>query len=163
MRTVSVLLGGMIITLAAGVTLQHLLTPDFNLLIVRLFRTPLNSNDWPDVWRQWHHVNMVSVFICAPLAAIAAGVFVGLLQRRHVAFVAACTQVLNLLVQLSSQRVSLGAHSVSLASFFGQNSLPFFAAMIAAVLCHRLIAPGGIHNASGGWPTSRRSITQAGG
>ena len=139
LRTASVLSGGVVVSFAANVALQHYLTPDFNQLIVRMFTTPVNSNDWSEVSRQWHHANLVSLFVRAPLAGLLVGIFVGALQRHQVALVAACAQVPDFLGLLWSDRIRIGDHSVSLASFLAQHSLPFIAAIVAAMVCHRIL------------------------
>ena len=144
MRTFAIFLGGLVVSFVVNVALQRFLTPDFNQLIIRMFSTPLNSNDWPEIARQWHHANMISLFVREPLAGLAVGIFVGLLQRNYVAFVAACIQVPELIGLMWSDNARLRDHSVSLGSFFAQHSLPFIAAMLAAVICHRLLKSKGI-------------------
>ncbi|MFZ0299710.1 MAG: hypothetical protein WAM13_15270 [Candidatus Sulfotelmatobacter sp.] len=136
MRTAAVFLGAIIVSLVTDAILRHFLTPDFGQIVVRMSTTPPNSQQWDEIWRQWHHVNVISVFVLAPAAAFASGVFVGLLQKKYAVLVAASTQIPESLFQLWSVRAKPWVHSPSGAAFaIGQELLPLAAAMLAVVLC----------------------------
>lgn len=114
--------------------------PDFGDIVVRMSTTPPNSQQWDEIWRQWHHVNMISVFVLAPVAGFASGAFVGLLQKHYAVLVAASTQIPELLFQLFSDRGKSWVHSPSGAAFaFGQHLLPVITAMLAVALCRRIL------------------------
>jgi hypothetical protein len=136
MRTAAVFLGAIIVSLVTDAILGRFLTPDFGHLVVRMSTTPPNSQQWDEIWRQWHHVNVISVFVLAPAAGFASGAFVGLLQKRYAIVVAASTQIPESLFQLWSVRAKPWVHSPSGAAFaIGQELLPLAAAMLAVVLC----------------------------
>jgi hypothetical protein len=100
--------------------------------------TPPDSQQWGEIWQQWHRINVISVFVLAPVAGFASGAFVGLLQKRYAALVAASTQIPELLFQLWSDRANSWVHSpTGGASAVGQHLLPVVAAMLAVVLCRR--------------------------
>jgi hypothetical protein len=136
MRTAAVFLGAIIVSFVTDAILRHFLTPDFGHLVVRMSTTPPSSQQWDEIWRQWHHVNVISVFVLAPAAAFASGAFVGLLQKQYAILVAASAQLPEVFFQLWSVRAKPWVHSPSDAAFaVGQELLPVIAAMLAVVLC----------------------------
>jgi hypothetical protein len=154
MRTFAIFLGAIVVSFATDAVLSHLLIPDFAHLVVRMSTTPPNSQQWDEIWRQWHHVNLVSVFVLAPVAGFAAGAFVGLLQKHHAVLVAASTQIPELAFQLWSDRAKAWAHTPSGAAFaVGQHLLPVIAAMLAVGLFRRILASKWHHN-----PTSPGAV-----
>jgi hypothetical protein len=147
MRAVGVFLGAVIISFATDAILRHFLTPGLGQLMIRMYATTSESKQWDEIWRQWHHVNLISVFVLAPVAGFAGGAFVGLLQKRHATLIAVCTQIPELFFQLWADRTNPWAHSLyGAASSLSQHLLPVVAAMLGAVLLHRAV-------------TSRRSST----
>jgi len=105
-----------------------------------MYTTPPESKQWDEIWRQWHHVNLISVFVLAPVAGFAGGAFAGLLQKHHATFIAACTQIPELLFQLWTDRTNPWVHSLyGAASSLSQHLLPVIAAMFGAVLLHRVL------------------------
>jgi hypothetical protein len=140
MRTIAICLGAMIVSFVVDGVLRHFMTPDFGHLIVRMSTTPPDSSQWDDIWQQWHHVNIISVFVLAPMAGFASGIFVGLLQRNYAALIAACSQIPELLYLSWSDRAKSWVHSpTGAASAVGQHLLPVIAAMLAVVLCLRML------------------------
>jgi hypothetical protein len=114
--------------------------PGFGQLIIRMYTTSPESEYWTEIWRQWHHANLISVFVFAPLDGFAGGIFVGLLQRHHVVAVAASTQIPGMVLTLWFDRHGMWAHSLSgIASALGQQLLPVIAAMLGAVVFHRVL------------------------
>jgi hypothetical protein len=140
MRIVVVLLGAVVLSFAAEAAMGHFLTPNAGELIVQMSTTPPSSNEWDELWRQWHHVNVISLCVCAPLAGLAAGIFVGLFQKRHAIVVSAISQMPELILLTLSDRAKPWASTVSgLASFAIQHSLPLIAGILGALLCRRFI------------------------
>jgi hypothetical protein len=141
MRTVVIFLGAMILSFVVDGILRHFLIPDFGDIVVRMSATPPDSQQWGELWQQWHHINVISVFLLAPVAGFASGAFVGLLQKHYAAVVAASTQIPELLFQLWSDRAKSWVHSPTGAAIaVGQHLLPVIAAMLAVVLCRRMLA-----------------------
>src|ERR1700687_650024 len=121
MRIVGVFLGAVIVSFATDAILGHFLTPGLGQLLIRMYTTPPESKQWAEIWRQWHHVNLISVFVLAPVAGLAGGAFVGLLQKHHAVLVAATTQIPNMLLVLWFDRHGMWTHSLSgVASAVGQ-------------------------------------------
>jgi hypothetical protein len=140
MRTAGVFLGAVLVTFATDAMLKHFLTPGFGQLLIRMYTTPPDSSQWAEIWRQWHHVNLISVFVLAPLDGFAGGIFVGLLQRRHAALVAAGTQIPIMFLVLWFDRHGPWIHSFSgIASAVGQHLLPVIAAMLSALVFRRVL------------------------
>jgi hypothetical protein len=136
MRTVAVFIGSIIVAFVADLLLGHFFTPDNGRLIVQIFTTDPSSPQWPDIWRQWHHVNMLSLYVITPVVGLFAGAFVGLLQRHRAILVAAGSQVPQFVELYWADRAKIWAHSLSgVLVFLANRSLPFFAAMLAAWLC----------------------------
>ena len=145
MRTAVIFLGAIVVSFVVDGVLRHFLMPDFGHIVVRMSTTPPDSQQWNDIWQRWHHMNTISVFVLAPIAGFAGGVFVGLLQRNYAALVAACTQIPELLFLLWSGRGKPWAHSPTDAAFaLGQHLLPVIAAILAVMLCRRM---------RGSWPS----------
>jgi hypothetical protein len=140
MRTVGIFLGAVIVSFATDAILGHFLTPGFGQLLIRMYTTPPESKQWAEIWHQWHHVNLISVFVLAPIAGFAGGAFVGLLQKQHVVLVAAGAQIPHMLLVLWFDRHGWWMHSLSgVASAVGQHLLPVIAAMLGALLFHRML------------------------
>jgi len=141
MRTVGVLLGAVIGSFVTDAILRHFLAPGFGQLIVRMYATPPDSKQWDEIWRQWHHVNLVSSFILAPVSGLAGGIFVGLLQKHYQLLVAASTQIPELLFHLWNDRTHFRVHPLyGAAGSLGQHLLPVVAAILGAALVHRVMA-----------------------
>jgi hypothetical protein len=141
MRTAAVLIGAILISVAAHTLLGHLLSPDSEKLIVRMFTTPANSKEWTDLARQWHRFNSISLFVATPLGSIAAGLFVGFLQKHNVALVAAICQIPEFAVLLWVDHAKNWEGSLQgYAYFLGVRSLPFITAIATAMLCQRLLS-----------------------
>ena len=138
MRTVAVFLGGVALSYAVPMVLGHFLQPDSSQLVVKIFTTPPNSPEWPEIWRRWHHVNLVALYVMAPLAGLVVGTFVGLLQKHHAAAVAASCLLPGFLDSFWADRAKSWATSASGILFFiAVRSLPFVTAILAATLCQR--------------------------
>jgi hypothetical protein len=156
-RTIAVFVGGLIVTLAADAIMTKFVTPDFNHLLIRMFTTPPESKEWSDISHQWHHANMISVFLLAPVAGFASGIFVGLLQRNHAPLVAASTQIPELLLLACSDKLRPWASSaMGVTSFLGQHFLPVVTAMLGALLSRYLLVSREAHS-----NTSNYENTQA--
>ncbi len=139
MRTIVIFLGAMVVSFVVDGVLRHFLIPDFGQIVVRMSTAPADSLQWNEIWQRWHHINIISVFVLAPIAGFAGGTFVGLLQRNYAALVAACTQIPELLFQMWSGRAQSWAHSPAGAALaLGQHLLPVIAAILAAVLFRRM-------------------------
>lgn len=141
MRTLVIFLTAIILSFVVDGILRHFVTPDFAHIVVRMSTTPPDSQQWAEIWQQWHHINVLSVFVLAPVAAFAGGAFVGLFQRHYAVLVAASTQIPELLFQLWSDRAKSWVHSpTGAASAVGQHLFPVIAAILAVVLCRRILA-----------------------
>lgn len=111
MRTAVIFIEAVIVTFLADGILRHFVTPDFNHVVALMSSTPPDSQQWTEIWQEWHHINLISVFVLSPVAAFAGGAFVGLLQKRYAALVAASTQIPELLFQLWSDRAKSWVYS----------------------------------------------------
>jgi hypothetical protein len=141
MRTVAVFLGSLVVAFAVDSLLGHFLTPDSGRLIVQIFTADPSSPQWPEIWRQWHRANMLSLYLITPVVGLFAGAFIGLLQKHHAILVAASTQVPQFVELLWADRAKVWAHSLSgILVFLANRSLPFITAMLAAWLCQRLFS-----------------------
>jgi hypothetical protein len=141
MRTVAVFIGAITVCFVTDAILRHFLMPDFGQIVVRMSTTPPGSQQWDEIWRQWHRINVISVLVLAPVAGFASGVFVGLLQKHYATLVAASTQIPELFFQLWSDRAKPWVHSPSSVAFaVGQHLLPVIAAMLAVILCRLTLA-----------------------
>jgi hypothetical protein len=112
MRTAGIFLGAVIVSFATDAILGHFLTPGLGQLLIRMYTTPPESKQRAEIWHQWHHVNLISVFVLAPVAGFAGGVFVGLLQKHRAVLVAAITQIPNMLLVLWFDRHGMWTHSM---------------------------------------------------
>ncbi|HLX85893.1 MAG TPA: hypothetical protein VKR59_18485 [Terriglobales bacterium] len=140
MRTLAVLLGAIVVSFATDAILQHYLIPNFGPLLVRMHTTPPQNSQWAEIWRQWHHANLISVFVLAPLGGAAGGIFVGLLQTHRAVLTAAISQIPNMFIVLWFDRHGVWIHSVrGVASAVGQHLLPVMAAMLGAAVFQSLL------------------------
>jgi hypothetical protein len=141
MRTIGVLLVGVIVAFVTDAILRQLLMPDFGSLLVRMHETQPESDQWAAIWSRWHHMNMISLFLLAPLDGLVAGIVVGLFQKYHAPLLAASTQIPSLLALLWFDRLKPSVHSLSGGGIFvAERLLPIIAATLGALLCRRLLA-----------------------
>jgi hypothetical protein len=147
MRTIGVFLGAVAVSFATDAVLRHFLMPGFGQLVVRMYTTSPESKQWTEIWRQWHHVNLISVFFLAPLDGFVGGMFVGLLQRHRPVLVAASTQIPEMLLVLWFDRHGTWVHSLSgLAFAISQHLLPVISAILGAVVFHLVLKSRGRTN-----------------
>jgi|SRR5271155_63783 hypothetical protein len=140
MRTVIVLLGGVALSFAVAALLAHFLTPDAGKLIGWMFAALPSNPQWPEVSSRWHHVSVISSYVIPPLTGLAVGLFVGLLQMRSAAVVAACCLLPDFLAQFMLDTPKLWAKSpAGILSYVLVHSLPFVAAALAAGLSRRAV------------------------
>ncbi len=138
MRTIAVFLGALVVAFSVDLLLGHFVTPDSDKLIAQIFSTDPGGPQWPELWRQWHRVNMFSLYLITPAAGLLCGAFIGLLQKNHVVLVAAVSEIPQFVELLWADHAKIWAHSLyGILIFLANLSLPFLTAMLAAWLCHR--------------------------
>lgn len=143
MRTIAVFFGSVVVAFAVELLLGHFFTPDSGKLIVQIFTTDPSSPQWPEIWSQWHRVNMLSLYVITPVVGLFAGAFIGLLQKHHAILVAASSQVPQFVELLWADRAKVWVHSLSgILVFLATRSLPFIAAVLAAWLCQGWFSQG---------------------
>jgi hypothetical protein len=119
---------------------MYFLQPHFNQLIARVFTTPQNNPDWDEIWSALRRSAAISIYIIEPIAGLAVGLFVGSLQRKRPAIVAASCLLPEFFQGLLSDKAKVWTGSAfGVLRFTFQHSLPFVAAVVAAMLCQRLI------------------------
>jgi hypothetical protein len=120
--------------------LAHYIDPDFPQTLRQAMKTPANSLDWVEIRRKLQHSHLIVVYVADPLAGFIAGIFVGYVQKKRTAIIAASCMVPGFLAGLSVNHVRYWASSVSrIAIYLGESSLPFITAIIAALLCRHLL------------------------
>ncbi len=138
-RSVAVLLGAALLTLALGVVLMYVITPNKSQLIVRIFTTSPNSSHWPEISRQWNRVMFLDHYVITPLTGVIVGLFIGLLQKRYPVVLALLAPLPVRLFMLWSDRTNtLAMFHSSVPKFVLVNSIPFVSTAIAAWLFYRL-------------------------
>jgi hypothetical protein len=139
-RTLCVFLVGVTLSIVVPILLEYLLQPHSSQLIARVFTTPPNSPDWFEIWSAFRRSAAISTYIVAPLAGLGVGLFVGSLQRKRPAIVAASCLLPEFFQGLLSDHAKVWMGSAfGVLRFTFQHSLPFVAAVVAAMLCQRLI------------------------
>lgn len=138
MRTLLIFIGGAIVALVVEIVLGQWLNPDASQVITKIFTTAPNDTQWNALWRQWHHINSIALYVVAPLGGLAAGIFVGLFQKTHVNALAALCLVPELGQLLWADHARLWELSApSFLRFVFIRSLPFVAAILAAAICKK--------------------------
>ncbi len=139
-RTIAVFVGGVLLSFLLPIPMGHYLTPNTGPLIVRMFSTPPNSPDWDELWRQWHRINLLSLYVISPLVGLAVGIFVGLLQKQHPVLLAVLCQLPEYLDRLRTDHVTRRLGSLSgTFTYLLIRLLPFLAAALGAFICERLV------------------------
>jgi hypothetical protein len=140
MRTLAVFLGGVVLAIAVSALLEMVFDPNAGYWVAKAFDTAPNKPEWDEISRQLARSGRISLYVVGPLAGVAVGIFVGLLQKSRVPIVTACCLVPDFLYGLLTDHAKVRAHStVGVLRYAFHNSLPFATALAAAVLCHRFI------------------------
>jgi hypothetical protein len=140
-RTVVVLLGGVVLSVVVPIVLEYLLQPNANLWLAKAFTTSPDSPEWREIWPKFRESAAISTYVIAPLAGLSVGIFVGLFQMNRPIIVTTSCLMPEFLQGFFSDHARFWTHSVhGVFRFVFQRSLPFIVAVLAATVCHRLIA-----------------------
>ena len=111
--------------------------PNAGLWIVKAFNTPPSSPQWKEIAQQLERSGRIELYVISPLAGLAVGIFVGLLQKSRALIVTASCLIPDFLYSLLSDHARLWSHSVLGVLLGLTRSIPFATAVAAAAICHR--------------------------
>jgi len=138
MRTIAVFLGGVLLWMVTTAALELALDPNGGQWIVKAFNTPPSSPQWKEIAQQLKRSGRIELDVISPLAGLAVGIFVGLLQKSRALIVTASCLIPDFLYSLLSDHARLWSHSVLGVLLYGlTRSIPFATAVAAAAICHR--------------------------
>lgn len=124
-----------LIVFAAGVAVSVIVSALLEYLLVVQHLLTSAPKGGSDLFRGLLATASLSGLLIGPAAAVAAGAFVGLFQRRHPAILAAFCLLPEFLDALISDHNKLWAHSLQgISQFVGLASLSFILAACAAAL-----------------------------
>jgi hypothetical protein len=138
-RTIAVFLGGVALTAIVGTLLSTAFTPDAGKLVVWMLHQRPNDPNWLEVYPRWHRWMLISAYVVPPLTGAVVGLFVGLLQKKAAALVAAACFLPELvLMSIGSTWVWAGSLSGTLR-YWAIRSIPFVTAAAVAAIVQRLV------------------------
>lgn len=139
-RTFAAVLGGVTLSFVVPLILARVFLPDELKLIAKAFVTPSNSPEWTEISHQFHRTELIAVYVINPLAGLAVGIFVALLQRSRALIFAAGCMIPDFLYGLLGNRPRMWVGSTrGILYYLFDHSLPFMAALLIAALCQRII------------------------
>ena len=139
-RSITVLFGGIVLSVVVSATLDHMLMPSGGKLIVQYMSPQSGSSDELRLWGELRRSGYIATYLVGPLTGFAVGIFVGILQKNGAAALAAIALVPDFLYGFLTDRYKGWSHSaVGILTYIFHRSLPFIAAMLAAALFCRLM------------------------
>jgi hypothetical protein len=143
LRTVAILLAGVVISIVGTVVLDGLMQPrDFAPTLRAALATGANTPVAPEVMQRLRRAAHITVYVANPAAGLVVGLFVGLLQKRRAIALALIALIPNFLIDLTPVHIGNWPQSaVGAAHFLIGSSLPFVTAILGVMLTRHLRRP----------------------